>query len=101
MEHPKFVLYDIQNPLLINTVIAVQVTFNNISTLPRYLEGAFCEKCVLLDGDELRLIVRGETVVVHPMEYILIDRNFNLLVMNERTFKLMYDSRGMKWKQFS
>lgn len=101
MEHPKFVLYDIQNPLLINTVIAVQVTFNNIITLPEFLEGAFCEKCILLDGDRLRLIFRGETVIVHLMEYIVIDRNFNLLVMSERTFRLMYGSRGMKWKQFS
>lgn len=91
----KFELFDIQNTLSISTVIAVQVTHVNIKEIPSYLEGVFCKTCTLVDGEELRIVFEDETIIVHPMEYIIIDKNFKLFTLNERSFKILYSKRGI------
>lgn len=95
MVPPKFELYDIQNGPSINTILAVQVSYTNIHLFPKYLKGAFCDNCTLVDDDELRIIIDNETIIVHPMEYIIIDRQRNMFTMNERTFKYIFNKRGI------
>lgn len=95
MVPPKFELFDIQNGPSINTILAVQVSYTNIHLFPKYLKGVFCDDCILVDGDELRIINNDETILVHPMEYIVIDRQRKIFTMNERTFRYIFNKRGM------